>query len=120
MRALSIQQPWAWLIVKGYKDIENRSWPTKHRGKILIHAGKKFDRDGYDFVRQNFPTIPLPDPGNFNLGGIVGEAQIVGCVRASWSPWFFGPFGFVLEKAKVSEFKPCLGKPGLFRPELTR
>ncbi len=31
-RALSLKQPWAWLVVKGYKDIENRSWSTNHRG----------------------------------------------------------------------------------------
>lgn len=30
---LSIRQPWAWLIVNGYKDIENRTWPTHFRGK---------------------------------------------------------------------------------------
>ncbi|MEI3544750.1 MAG: ASCH domain-containing protein [Alphaproteobacteria bacterium] len=40
---LSIRQPWAWLIVNGYKDIENRTWPTHFRGKVLIHAGKKWD-----------------------------------------------------------------------------
>ncbi len=37
---LSIRQPWAWLIVNGYKDIENRTWSTRFRGKVLIHAGK--------------------------------------------------------------------------------
>jgi hypothetical protein len=40
MKALSIRQPWAWLIVNGYKDIENRSWATKFRGPVLIHAAK--------------------------------------------------------------------------------
>ncbi|WP_245839042.1 ASCH domain-containing protein [Yersinia kristensenii] len=38
MKALSIRQPWAWLIVNGYKDIENRTWNTKCRGPVLIHA----------------------------------------------------------------------------------
>ncbi|WP_229215634.1 ASCH domain-containing protein [Duganella sp. CY15W] len=40
MKALSIRQPWAWLIVNGYKDIENRSWSTNVRGKVLVHASK--------------------------------------------------------------------------------
>lgn len=38
MKALSIRQPWAWLIANGYKDIENRSWRTNYRGPVLIHA----------------------------------------------------------------------------------
>jgi len=40
MRALSVKQPWAWLIVNGYKKIENRNWPTSFRGRIYIHAGR--------------------------------------------------------------------------------
>ena len=38
MIAISIRQPWASLILKCGKDIENRSWPTKFRGRILVHA----------------------------------------------------------------------------------
>ena len=38
MKALSIRQPWAWLILHGGKDIENRTWATKLRGRVLIHA----------------------------------------------------------------------------------
>jgi len=41
--ALSIWQPWAWLIANGYKDIENRTWWTKFRGPFLIHASKRMD-----------------------------------------------------------------------------
>jgi len=37
--ALSVRQPWAWLIVSGLKDIENRPRPTHYRGPLLIHAG---------------------------------------------------------------------------------
>lgn len=38
MKALSIQQPWAWLIVNGYKDVENRDWNTKFRGRFYVHG----------------------------------------------------------------------------------
>src|SRR5580765_3071606 len=44
MKALSIRQPWAWLIVNGHKPVENRSWPTKYTGKLLIHAGQRFEQ----------------------------------------------------------------------------
>ena len=41
MKALTIMQPWASLIACGAKTIETRSWPTKYRGPIAIHAGMK-------------------------------------------------------------------------------
>jgi ASCH domain len=46
MKAPSIRQRWAWLIVNGHKDIENRAWPTKFRGRVLIHASKGMTRGG--------------------------------------------------------------------------
>ncbi|HTV55212.1 MAG TPA: ASCH domain-containing protein, partial [Terriglobia bacterium] len=61
MKALSIRQPWAWLIVNGFKPIENRSWNTNFRGRILIHASLKVDREGEKWVRKTFPAIKLPD-----------------------------------------------------------
>lgn len=57
MKALSIRQPWAWLIVNGYKSIENRTWNTRIRGTILIHAGKGFDKEGYAWVRAVLSVI---------------------------------------------------------------
>lgn len=113
MLALSIKQPWAFLIASGQKDIENRSWPTKYRGPILIHAGKVPDR--------NFSTIGLP-PLDFigyrehqQTGGIIGIAEIVDCVTESDSPWFFGKYGFVLKNARPVQFYPCRGQLGIFQ-----
>lgn len=115
MLALSIKQPWAWLIVNGYKDIENREWSTSIRGRVKVHAGKTFDRDGYEFVREEFPEIPLPKPNEFDRGGIVGAVNIVDCVKYSSSPWFFGTFGFVLENGEPSQFVSYRGQLGFFR-----
>jgi hypothetical protein len=39
LKAISIRQPWAWLIVNGYMDVENRIWAANVRGRVLIHAG---------------------------------------------------------------------------------
>jgi hypothetical protein len=39
LKAISIRQPWAWLIVNGYKDVKNRIWAANLRGRVLIHAG---------------------------------------------------------------------------------
>ncbi len=52
MKAISIHQPWADLIVFGHKDIENRSWTTRYRGRMLIHAGLTVDRDAVLDVRD--------------------------------------------------------------------
>ena len=114
MKALSILQPWAWLIVNGYKPWENRTWNTSFRGEFLIHAGKRFDSDGYDWVSENFPEIPLPAKDAFERGGIVGEGTIIGVATESVSPWFFGPVGFHISGAAPRPFSPCRGKLGFF------
>ena len=115
MLTLSIIQPWAWLIVTGHKDVENRTWPTKVRGRIQVHAGQKFDADGYEWVRRYFPLIDLPIPQEFERGGVVGRVRIVDCVEQLDSPWFFGPFGFVLDRAEMVRFMPCRGKLRFFQ-----
>lgn len=115
-QALSIRQPWAWLIVNGFKDIENRSWPTRFRGLVLIHAGLRID-DGFE-DSQNWPWA-IERPDDFEFGGIVGQAEIVDCVTASPSPWFYGPHGFVLRNARPLPLRPCRGKLGFFTPDFT-
>jgi hypothetical protein len=113
MKALSIRQPWAWLIVMGYKDVENRTWSTRFRGRFLVHAGKKFDHTGYRWVASEM-GLAMPEPHEFACGGIVGMAEIVDCVTQHDSPWFFGPYGFVLENARPLQFAPLRGSLGFF------
>lgn len=116
MIAISVLQPWAWLIVHGHKDIENRTWGTRRRGNVVIHAGKRWgpeQREDLEYVHDEFPAIQLPD--QFDLGGIVGAALIVDCVTKHDSPWFNGPFGFVLANQRPSpKFIPWKGQLGFF------
>ncbi len=112
MKALSIRQPWAWLIVNGYKDIENRSWHSHFSGALIIHSGKKFDRAGYDWVVKNFPEIVLPE--SFECGGMVGTVLMTGCTPRSESPWFFGEWGFEFSDPKPCTFQAWRGKLGFF------
>jgi len=121
LRALSVMQPWTWLLAAGLKDIENRDWPTHFRGRVLLHAGKRIDREAMtDLLNGRHPvtgerhSFDLPD--TFETGGIVGEATIVGCAAWSSSPWFVGKFGFVIKDAKPLPFIPCKGALGFFRP----
>jgi len=117
MKALSIKQPWAWLIINGGKDIENRSWPTKFRGRVLVHAAKGMTLKEYDeavdIVKQINPQIIVPSLP-LQRGGIIGSVEIVDCVRQSESPWFFGPCGFVLRDPKLLPFRPLKGALGFF------
>jgi hypothetical protein len=124
--ALSIRQPWAWLIVHGHKDTENRDWPTKLTGDVLIHAGKAWgpdERDTLDDLRAGINpadykdlAYPLEDlPEHPELGGFVGIARIVGCVAGSDSRWFVGAFGFMLRDAAPLPFVPSRGHFGFYR-----
>ncbi|KFC64012.1 hypothetical protein FG93_05522 [Bosea sp. LC85] len=122
MKALSIMQPWAWLIVNGHKAIENRNWRCHYRGPVLIHAGKKVDTWARaDLWRGRHPVtgapIALDLPDAFDRGGIVGEAEIVDCVERSDDPWFVGRFGIVLRNARPLPFRPCKGALGFFEPK---
>jgi ASCH domain len=56
MKALSVRQPWAWLIVQGFKGIENRTWQTSFRGTVLIHAGMRIDQEA-NRVRTLFTSV---------------------------------------------------------------
>jgi hypothetical protein len=115
MKALSIKQPWAWLIANGYKDIENRNWWTSYRGQLLIHAGKSLDREGEKWIKYKHPEIILPTfAQGINMGGIVGQGDLVDCVTASSSPWFFGEFGFCIKNATPLPFRPLNGQLGFF------
>ncbi|KAF1046352.1 MAG: hypothetical protein GAK35_01037 [Herbaspirillum frisingense] len=121
MKALSIRQPWATLIVLGYKDVENRSWPTRHRGPTLIHAAKGMTRGEYDDAKElvdqlicRGAQIHLPAFEELPRGGFVGVADFTGCVDDSPSPWFFGKFGFTLARARPVPFTPFKGALSFF------
>lgn len=117
MKTLSIKQPWAFLIANGYKDIENRNWHTNFRCEFLIHAGKTFDIDGYNWIKDNQELLGisnLPRAYEYERGGIVGYATIVDCVTSSNSIWFSGKYGFVIEDAKPLLFDECKGQLRFF------
>lgn len=129
MKALSIRHPWAWLIVNGYKDIENRDWKTSFRGKFLVHASARMTLDDYvactlflSGIERGW-TIPPYHSLRKSCGGFVGVAELTDCVNASKSPWFCGEYGFVLKNAQHFDFVPAKGMlkffdAGCFDPEM--
>lgn len=115
--ALSIRQPWAWLILHAGKDVENREWPTKLRGRILVHAGKGMTVDEYAsaaMFAERCGVTKLPAIAELQRGGIVGAVELVDCVEASTSPWFVGRFGFVLRNPEVLPFRDLKGQLGFW------
>ncbi|MBK5570115.1 ASCH domain-containing protein [Ensifer sp. SSB1] len=130
MKALSIRQPWAWLIVNGHKDIENRTWRTSFRGRVLIHASKGMTRQEYEDVQdylyalclnaQAFDgdgPIRLPSFDQLARGGIVGVATVTDCLHFENgdSPWHMPEcWGFRIAAAKPLPFTECKGALGFF------
>ena len=132
MIALSIRQPWASLILKAGKDIENRCWPTKFRGRMLIHAAKGMTRAEHEDAIAFAVRVIQADPRNAGVtkrttlrdlgfafdemqrGGIVGSVEVVDCVRTSLSPWFMGEFGFLMRAPQPLPFVPWKGRLGFF------
>jgi len=135
MKALSIRQPWASLIVLGLKDIENRTWATRQRGTVLVHASKGMTReeheDAIEFAVEAIRADPRYAGGtktrtlrelgfafdDLPRGGIVGQVDIVDCVSHSASPWYMGAVGFVLANAMPLPFRPLKGALGFFEVE---
>lgn len=75
MKAITIKQPWASLIINGYKEYEFRSWKTKFRGDVLIHAGKTIDKNQL----QRFEHLNLEYP----TGKILGKVKVTDCIEVT-------------------------------------
>ena len=111
MKTITIQQPWANLICEGVKDIENRTWQTHYRGKVLIHAAAKawsikqlcfyFTQEMTNALRAigfNIETVY-----NMPKGKIIGSVDIIDCVVGHSSIW-----------AELTSYNWVLANPVLF------
>lgn len=127
MKALSIRQPWASLIVLGLKPVENRTWRTNYRGQLLIHAAQTFDREGWCWVCANTETHRYIDMLAFKeramglAGGIIGQVELYDCTDYPEQPgggepsgWFTGKHGLWLRDPRELPFHPLRGQLGLF------
>ena len=77
LKALTIKQPWAWAIVAGHKDVENRSWSTPYRGWIVVHAGGGLDPSGPSHIRRQGHTTPEHP----TRSAFIGVVELVGITR---------------------------------------
>jgi activating signal cointegrator 1 len=87
MYVISLKQPWATLVVLGAKKIETRSWGTKYRGMLAIHASKGFSgRDKLLMFSQPFFDALKAEPyfdfeGDLPAGYILGTVTLVECIK---------------------------------------
>ena len=115
MKVITIRQPWAWLIVNGYKDVENRSWPTRYRGPLLIQASANLpSRRNLEEARAFALKRGVIVPDDLKTGGIIGMVRLEDCVTKSRSRWFEGPIGWRLSRPKKLPFLPLKGQLGIF------
>lgn len=88
MLALSVQQPWAWAIMAGIKPVENRTWRTKYRGELVIHAGLSVRRD--QAGRDHIATLGHVVPETLSRGVLLGTVELVDCISSAEALTRFG------------------------------
>lgn len=119
--ALSVRQPWAWAIIHGGKDIENRSPAAVMHGmkpgRIAVHASKGMTRDEYQDAAEFMALFGVicPPPADLVRGAVIGAVTVTEIVKSHPSPWWMGPRGLVLANATACEPIPASGALGYFR-----
>lgn len=110
MKALSLWQPWATLMALGLKKIETRSWGTKYRGPLAIHAARRIEFFVHLRIQAALEEAGLHS-ADLPRGGIIGTVDIVDCKeitianRPDYPEWAFGDytpgrFMWITENAK--------------------
>ena len=121
VKVLSVQEPYASLIVDGFKFAETRSWATNFRGRLYIQASKK----EYPGWKQN-PNVNWSIPSK-ERGYIIGYVDVIDCVKANeitdkneMKLGFYGEdrYAWVLQDAHRIKPVECKGKLGLFNFEM--
>ena len=117
MRALSVRQPWAGLILSGRKTLEIRSWSTTHRGPLVICSCSQPFK-GYKAEKSDLACIlclvDLIDVSPWEPSGLPAS-----CIPGDWFP---GQMAWALDNPRPLERLPFKGKLGLFQiaPDLVR
>jgi activating signal cointegrator 1 len=135
MKCLSLWQPWASLIEVGAKTIETRSWSTRYRGPIAIHAAKRWSRDQLDFCRwsqvehalRGMISMPRRPPREaLPFGVIVAVADLVDCyeidavnlpsspTERAFGDYTPGRFAWQLANIRAVPYVPLCATQGLF------
>ena len=135
--ALSVRQPWAWTLLFGGKDVENRTWSTRCRGRIWIHASKREIAEDVDYavrlVAEGWDCDPNRALEHYRehdqRGAILGSLNLTGCRLIDELPaddplrnnlWAQGPWLWLLEDPVVCDPWPMPGRLSLWTPPPAR
>ena len=123
---ISVKQPWAALIMAGIKAVENRSKPSKHLGRLLIHASKSYDAEGnWPFVaallyREPIESYRITKRSSIQ-GAIIGHVNMIGCSKqhglSAWHKEGMWGYYFGLEPSSIKIFAepiPYRGQLGIY------
>lgn len=88
MKAITIKQPWATLIALGEKKFETRSWQTKYRGPIAIHAAKSVDKVACEdeVIKNTLAKHGIHSHKDLPTGVVLATAELVNCWRMVYHP----------------------------------
>ena len=124
-RAISIQQPWAWAVAAGHKDVENRTpgAAKAYRGaigkRIWIHASSAKANELERLTRwrvlveRGVKDAPLYD---LQYGGIIGSVLLLDIRERSDSQWWMpGNHALILRDPRPAPFQPYKGQVGLWK-----
>ena len=104
MLCLTIRQPWAAAVLAGLKAVENRSWSTRHRGPLLIHAARRGRGD--------------PTDDGLAYGALLGVVELLDCVACRHTGGDPGEVGYAWVLTSPRAFRRPVphpgGRPGLF------
>ena len=119
MMALSIRPVWAWAIIHAGKDVENRSWRCRFRGRFLVHASLEAAKLDFEkasaALRAACEPELLPREDEFAVGGIIGSVELVDVAQHCDSPWHApGSFAWILRNPRPLPFIPCRGQRNWF------
>jgi hypothetical protein len=125
IKALSVRQPWAWALIYGVrhpKRIENRSWSTRHRGDLVIHASKglaDWQSRSLEQWREEMPDLPdlLAEPFEHHFGCLYGLLDLQDdrpFKEVQHQPFAEGPRCWITENPRPIEPVPYRGQQGLF------
>ncbi|WP_424767633.1 ASCH domain-containing protein [Paenibacillus sp. sgz302251] len=137
MKVLSMIQPWASLLVLGETKYETRSWKTKYRGPLAIHASQKTDKQvcRHELViaklaKHGYSAEMLPNGvimatcqltncyqviENSGTSAILDEGQVVSGVDYLFGDYDTGYYAWEIKDRQIlSAFIPAKGKLGLW------
>ncbi len=132
LRALTVRHPWAWAIARGGKRIENRTWRTRYRGPLAIHAAARIDREDLDLAvawADLDPGGPRRTPMadavaawcRETAGSVVAYCRLVDCLppeRFCDDRWAMpGCWHWVLDDVEEVDPVPARGRLGLWTPD---